>query len=273
MNLKASQHRCPEQIRPRPVAFLSGLRAFFAPVAIKSFFAGGLPTNQRVDAAVPSKQTKHPPDQSASRLIPSGSMRIAFWACFVIAVAAVLRRVAAIAFPSRSLPTQLAALDAYFASHAQLTLAHILCALAFVLITPWIILWPGRSAWAEKTIFPLGAIVGVTAYAMSVHAVGGWLERSAVLFFNTLFLFTLSRAWLYCRQGNAVRNQEWLLRSIVILLGIATTRPIMGIFFATSHLTHLQPQQFFGIAFWIGFSINAIAIELWLRSRRSHSAA
>jgi hypothetical protein len=39
----------------------------------------------------------------------------------------------------------------------------------------------------------------------------------------------------------------------------------MGIFFATSALTHLTPQQFFGIAFWIGFSLNTLAIELWLR--------
>jgi hypothetical protein len=41
----------------------------------------------------------------------------------------------------------------------------------------------------------------------------------------------------------------------------------MGVFFATSWLTHLEPAQFFGVAFWIGFSINTIAIELWLRSR------
>jgi hypothetical protein len=42
----------------------------------------------------------------------------------------------------------------------------------------------------------------------------------------------------------------------------------MGIFFATSPLTHLAPSQFFGIAFWIGFSINTVAVEIWLRSRR-----
>jgi hypothetical protein len=47
----------------------------------------------------------------------------------------------------------------------------------------------------------------------------------------------------------------------------------MGAFFATSQQTHLEPSQFFGIAFWIGFSINSIAVELWLRSRRSQSQA
>jgi hypothetical protein len=34
----------------------------------------------------------------------------------------------------------------------------------------------------------------------------------------------------------------------------APTRPVMGIFFATHGVTHLAPEQFFGIAFWIGFS-------------------
>ena len=57
-----------------------------------------------------------------------------------------------------------------------------------------------------------------------------------------------------------------MLRAIAILLGIATTRPVMGVFFATSSLTHLTPQQFFGIAFWIGFSINTLVMELWLRT-------
>jgi hypothetical protein len=57
-----------------------------------------------------------------------------------------------------------------------------------------------------------------------------------------------------------------MLRAIAILLGIATTRPVMGIFFATAPLTHLAPSQFFGIAFWIGFSLNTLVIELWLRA-------
>jgi hypothetical protein len=54
---------------------------------------------------------------------------------------------------------------------------------------------------------------------------------------------------------------------VAILLGIATTRPVMGIFFATSRLTGRQPAQFFGIAFWIGFSINTLAVEWWLRGQ------
>ena len=94
---------------------------------------------------------------------------------------------------------------------------------------------------------------------------GGWVERSAVLVFNTLFLFALLRAWFYARNGDRAHKQRWMLRAIAILLGIATTRPVMGVFFATASRTHLTPARFFGIAFWIGFSVNTLAIELWLR--------
>ncbi|HSU59278.1 MAG TPA: hypothetical protein VLI55_08200, partial [Bryobacteraceae bacterium] len=75
-------------------------------------------------------------------------------------------------------------------------------------------------------------------------------------------------AYHFRLHGDAQRKREWTTRAVGILLGIATTRPVMGIFFATSARTHLGPHQFFGIAFWIGFSINVAIIELWLRSRR-----
>ena len=193
-------------------------------------------------------------------------LRAGFWICTAIAVAVVIRRMFALAAPPRSSSApQLAALDDFFASHAALTLAHIVPALVFVLVAPFVVF--RRKNWAERLIFPLGVVVGVTAYGMSVHAVGGWIERSAVLFFNSLFLYSLLRAFLYKSQRDASLERRWLLRAIAILLGIATTRPVMGVFFSTSRLTHLTPQQFFGIAFWIGFSINTLAFEFWIRSR------
>src|SRR5260370_31025224 len=97
---------------------------------------------------------------------------------------------------------------------------------------------------------------------------GGWVERAAALFFNSWFLFSLGRAWWWRIRGEGARKREWMTRAVGILLGIATTRPVMGFFFATSSRTHLTPNQFFGIAFWIGFSINAVVSELWLHSKR-----
>jgi hypothetical protein len=198
-------------------------------------------------------------------------LRIGFWVCILIAVAVVIRRLVALASPPSSAPPELAALDRAFANHAALTLAHILPALAFVTLVPIALLRKPQFAWAEQLLFPLGAIVGITAYAMSQYSIGGWVERSAVLFFNTLFLFSLLQAFRYQQRGEFLLKREWLLRAIVILLGIATTRPVMGVFFATSRLTHLTPSQFFGIAFWIGFSINTIVVEIWLRRKKAES--
>src|ERR1700722_3631649 len=105
---------------------------------------------------------------------PSLWLRTGFWACIVISVAVVLRGVAALADPPRSAPPQMAGLDAVFASHATLTLLHILPALAFVVVAPLVVFRrPGHAAWPERLIFPLGGVVGITAYAMSVYSVGG----------------------------------------------------------------------------------------------------
>jgi hypothetical protein len=201
---------------------------------------------------------------------PSRWLRGGFWICIVIAVAVVIRRVVALAHPSQSAPPQLSQLDAAFASHAALTLAHIIPALAFVLLTPFVYIRRfATAAWPTRLLFPLGLVLGLTAYAMSRYSVGGWMERSAVLIFNTLFLFSLFRAWRF--RHHAALYLRWMTRAIAVLLGIATTRPVMGIFFATSRATHLSPHQFFGIAFWIGFSINTLAFEVWLRSQTGKS--
>ena len=44
-------------------------------------------------------------------------------------------------------------------------------------------------------------------------------------------------------------------------MGVATTRPVVGMFFAFRRMT---PHEFFGIAFWLGFAITFIAAEFWI---------
>src|ERR1700704_4455971 len=88
-------------------------------------------------------------------------LRIGFWACIVISVAVVLRGTVALAHPPQSAPPQLAVLDAAFASHAALTLAHIIPALAFVVLAPFVYLRRFADAvWPERVLFFLGIVVG-----------------------------------------------------------------------------------------------------------------
>jgi len=195
-------------------------------------------------------------------------VRVGFWISIVISIAVVMRRLIAFLHPSPSGPPDMLQLDAAFRSHELVTLLHIVPALVFVILTPLVLLTEdGRFSWLERLMYPLGLMVGITAYGMSAWAVGGWVERAAVFVFNSLFLYQLAKAFAFARRHDDLRKHVALLRSVAILLGIATTRPVMGIFFATSKLTHLSPQQFFGYAFWIGFTSNTIAIEIWLRNR------
>jgi hypothetical protein len=91
---------------------------------------------------------------------------------------------------------------------------------------------------------------------------------AATMLYGCFFLFSLVRAIWLLRIGDLALHEEWMMRAIGIALGVATTRPIMGIFFATSRWTGLGPHEFFGIAFWIGFTVTYIATEAWIRHRR-----
>ena len=53
---------------------------------------------------------------------------------------------------------------------------------------------------------------------------------------------------------------------------VATIRPIVGVFFATSRLTHLTPRDFFGTAFWLGFTMQLMVAEIWINYTRKPSA-
>jgi cytochrome b561 len=193
---------------------------------------------------------------------------IGFWIGVAIALVVVLRRVSELISPAQGRPPRMAAVDATFSSHAFLTLLHIVPAAIFIVLAVIVLLRWNKGAWAEKSFFFFGLITGVTAYAMSLYAIGGWVERSAVFVFDTWFLISLGRAWWLRQHHQDVLKREWMTRAVGIVLGIATTRPVMGVFFATSARSHLTTTQFFGIAFWVGFTINVIVIELWLHSRR-----
>ncbi|MBT9331230.1 DUF2306 domain-containing protein [Paracidobacterium acidisoli] len=202
-----------------------------------------------------------------------------FFLLCLIAVGAAARRIAVLLLPSaQPSVSQTAALDATFAAHKMLTLAHIVPALLFVLLLP---------AWFSRTVrgrvnlhrnityglLILGPIVGVTAALLSLHPVGGLNEATAALLYDALFLFSLGRAWLMLRRGDWTLHRRWMVRAVAVLLGIATTRPVMGAFFATRSVTHLTLHQFFGTAFWIGFTITYIAGESYLRAYPDAPAA
>jgi len=165
-----------------------------------------------------------------------------------------------------------AELDAGFERHALLTLAHILPGLVFVVLGPFQFIAglrkrrPALHRWMGRVFLADAFLIGVTALVMSPQmAIGGALEIAATFFFGLLFLFALGRAFAAIRARRVAEHRRWMIRAYAIGLGVATVRPIVGVFFATSRITHLTPHDFFGIAFWLGFIISIAAAEVWIR--------
>ena len=178
------------------------------------------------------------------------------------------------AIPPDSRAAQFAALDEVFARHPILTMIHVVPGLLFTVLGPFQFSEFIRARhlqwhrWNGRIFLATGFIIGISALFMSftMQSIGGVNQAAATVLFGSFFLFALSKSFWHIRRREVALHRQWMIRAFAIGLAVASIRPIVGIFFATSRVTHLSPQQFFGIAFWIGLSINTLVAELWLRS-------
>src|SRR5438309_7999603 len=173
-------------------------------------------------------------------------------------------------------------LDAHFANHATLTLTHILPAMLFMALGPLQFVrglrakYPQVHRWSGRIFLTASAIVGVTGLTMAFgKTIGGIDEKAAITLFGTFFLIALAKALWHALRREFAQHREWMIRGYAIGLAVATVRPIMGMFFAAAVLRghRPQPHEFFGMAFWIGFTVQAIAAEIWIHYTRPRSSA
>ena len=183
--------------------------------------------------------------------------------------------------PANPIAAQFSALDDLFARYPLLTLTHIVPGLLFMILGPLQFNSGIRArhlSWhrASGRVFVVcGFIIGITALLMgfAMPAIGGVNQAAATTLFATFFLCALSRAfWLICHRQIAL-HREWMIRAFAIGLAVATIRPIIGVFFATSRWSGLTPHDFFGIAFWIGFVLHLIVAEAWIYATRPQQYA
>ena len=168
------------------------------------------------------------------------------------------------------------ALDANFTPHRGLTLAHIVPAFFYITLLPLQFLhrlrsrYPRLHRWNGRVLVGLGAYVACTALVMSfTMAIGGANETAATALYAALLLLFLYKGFRAALARRYPEHREWMVRAYGVTLGISVTRPIVGAFFAARRL---QPQQFFGTAFWLGFTISLLAAEGWLiRTRRGRA--
>jgi uncharacterized membrane protein len=198
----------------------------------------------------------------------------------VIGIAAVTRRTLVLIWPARfsgGTSNPAAALDAGFARHAALTFVHILPGALFLSLATVQFARSFRQKhlrlhrWLGRILVITGLIVGTSALLMSFKMnIGGPNETAATTLFAIVFLICLIRAHLFIRRKEVARHREWMIRAYGVGLGVATTRPIVGMFFAFRRLT---PHEFFGIAFWLGFTTTFLAAEAWVDYTRHRALA
>ena len=177
------------------------------------------------------------------------------------------------ALPANPVLVQFAGLNDIFARHALLTMIHIVPGLLFVTLGPLqfnATLRTRHPRWhrvSGRVYLVAAYTIGISALTMSfaMPAIGGVNQATATAFFSIFFLFALSKALWHVLHREIALHREWMVRTFSIGLAVATIRPIVGIFFATSRLSGLTPREFFGIAFWIGFVVHLIVAEAWIR--------
>lgn len=169
-----------------------------------------------------------------------------------------------------------AGLDDIFAGSPVLTLVHIFPALVFLVLAPLQFSRTFRERHLPmhrvngRILLICGMITGATALLMSfvMPAIGGVNQAAATILFAIIFLFSLGKAFSLIRRGEIARHREWMIRAFSTALAVATIRPIIAVFFATSRFTGLTPYEFFGTGFWIGFVLHLIAAEVWIGRTR-----
>jgi len=143
---------------------------------------------------------------------------------------------------------------------SDLTLVHIVPGLLFMVLGPIAIQFnhsgaPSPMAPLSGRIFVIcGVVIGISALVMSfgMPAIGGLNQAAATTLFATFFLFALCKAFWHIRGVKSRCHREWMIRGFRLGLRWLPSRPIIGMFFATSRFSGLTPYQFFGTAFWIG---------------------
>jgi len=208
--------------------------------------------------------------QLSTPLLPRAFPKIVVFLVLIGLAAAARRAYVLLVPPHAPRFARAADLDSGFAAHRLLTFIHILPASLVIVLMPLQFVGrirqrrPAVHRWSGRIAIMLGLVVGGSALVMSqTMAIGGANEAAATTLFALLFLLFLGLGFRDTRQGRIGRHREWMIRAFGVLLGIATTRPVVAAFFAAGRLS---PHEFFGTAFWLGFTLTLLAAEAWIHS-------
>ena len=160
--------------------------------------------------------------------------------------------------------------DRRYVTHPWLAYLHIRPGVLYLLLAILQLTYRFRSR-HYPTHRRLGRIAAGAALLSGVFALifgglfsfGGPWEASASVVFSVWLLVSVVLAVRAIRRGDIVRHRRWMIRAFAVGAGVGTVRIWLGLF---EGLGLLNFQSALGPAFWLGFSLHALAAELWLRA-------
>jgi len=160
-----------------------------------------------------------------------------------------------------------------YAQHPSVALLHIVPGLLFLTLAPLQFVARirrrriGFHRGLGRLLVLCAAISGLFALVASFRlpAFGGTSTHAATVFFGSIFLFSLAKAVRHIRRKEVRRHREWMIRTFALAMGVASIRVFIGLFTA---LSDLDLEEAFGTSFWLGFSTNLVAAEVWINQTR-----
>lgn len=160
--------------------------------------------------------------------------------------------------------------DRRYVAHPWLAYLHIMPGVLYLLAAPLQLAYRFRRRHYTfhrrlgRLLAAVAMVSGVFALVFGgLFAFGGRPEALAAVVFGLWFLVSLVLAVRAIRRGDIIHHRRWMIRAFATGVGVGTVRVWLTIFQATGLL---DSQSSFGPAFWVGFSLNVVVGEAWLRA-------
>jgi hypothetical protein len=209
-------------------------------------------------------------DRSSRRRTPwLVGITVAILILIVLGFAAIRLSVDVLSLTAGTLPDD--PYDARFVRHPWLTYLHIGPGVLYLVgATLQLAYWFRRRHYSVhrrlgRILLGAGLLTGASAVVIGLlFPFGGRAEMSATVPLGAWFGVCLVLAFRAIRVDDIVRHRRWMTRAFAIGIGVGTIRIWIALFQVTGLLTF---PAAFGPAFWISFTLHALAAELWLRAR------
>lgn len=163
--------------------------------------------------------------------------------------------------------------DIRYVQHPWVTFFHIVPGVLFLLLAPLQFVARIRQRRINyhrimgRVLVTSAAISGGAALVINFlfPAFGGVSTQAATVFFFTIFLFSLTKAFLHIRRKEVRSHREWMIRTLALAMGVASIRLFIPLLQA---ITGLDQEEAFGTSFWLGFGVNMVVAELWINYTR-----